>query len=102
MKGFGASVVEKLFFNVFRKRLSPDFSLLAYLLPRHKRFPATTTCGKAFIRATVFGERWMSRRYFQRISRKESCFHYRKQLSLTPGRAPTRLGIWVRGKNPDG
>jgi hypothetical protein len=28
--GLGANVAEKLFFNVFRKRLSPDFSLLAH------------------------------------------------------------------------
>jgi hypothetical protein len=50
MKGFGASVVEKLFFNVFRKRLSPDFSLLAYLLPvalsATNAFPQQQLAGK--------------------------------------------------------
>jgi hypothetical protein len=61
-------------------------------------------CDVKFLRGLEIGSHlsqnlWTIRRYFWRMNRKESCFHNRKQLSLTPSRVSTRLEIRARRKS---
>jgi hypothetical protein len=68
---------------------------------RHKRLPARTTCGKAFIRATVFGGTMDEQKIFSAHFPEGKLFPLSETTFLDPeprSRAPTRRGIWVRGK----